>query len=97
VDITVDGYAGKSITLHVPDDAVFSDCDRGMFGSWGYVLNGTVDPTPSRYHQGPGQIDELWIVDVDGMVTVIDAGHYEGTPAEDVAELHAIVDSITFE
>ncbi len=36
VDITVDGYAGKSITLHVPDDAVFSDCDEGYFGSWRY-------------------------------------------------------------
>ncbi len=32
VDITVGGYAGKSITLHVPDDAAFSQCDQGYFG-----------------------------------------------------------------
>ena len=35
VDITLDGHAGKSITLHVPDDVVFSECDQATFGSWG--------------------------------------------------------------
>ena len=29
VDVTVGGYAGKTITLHVPDDAAFDDCDEG--------------------------------------------------------------------
>lgn len=93
VDITVDGYAGKSITLHVPDDAVFSECDRGTFGSWG--VPGT-DPAPFRYHQSPGQIDVVWILDVDGAVTVIDWGYYEATPQAVVDELKAIVESITF-
>ena len=93
VDITVDGYAGKSITLHVPDDAVFSECDQGTFGSWG--LPGT-DPAPFRYHQDPGQIDVVWIVDVDGSVTVIDWGYYEATPRAVVDELQAIVESIAF-
>ena len=94
VDVTVGGYAGKSITLHVPDDAVFSECDRGTFGSWG--LPGA-DPTPSRYHQDPGQIDELSILDVDGVLAVIDTGYYEGTPQIVRDELAAIVDSMTFE
>jgi hypothetical protein len=94
VDITVGGHAGKSITLHVPDDAVFSECDRGTFGSWGVP---GPDLTPFRYHQGPGQIDELWIVDVDGELTVIDAGYYAGTPQIVRDELAAIVDSVTFE
>ena len=93
VDITVDGHPGKSITLHVPDDAVFSQCDQGYFGSWG----GPAEPTPYRYHQDPGQIDELWILDVDGVLTVIDTAHYVGTPAERVAEIRAIVESTTFE
>lgn len=93
VDVTLDGYAGKSITLHVPEDAVFSDCDRGTFGSWG--LPGS-DLTPMRYHQDPGQIDKLWIVDVEGELVVIDIAYYEGTPQAVVDEMHAIVDSITF-
>lgn len=93
VDITVDGYAGKSITLHVPEDADFSECDRGTFGSWG--VPGT-DVTPFRYHQDPGQIDKLWIVDVDGELVVIDIAYYEGTPQPVVDELEAIVESIAF-
>ncbi|HEU4864524.1 MAG TPA: hypothetical protein VFU44_12230 [Candidatus Limnocylindria bacterium] len=77
VAITVDGYAGKSITLHVPDDAVFSECDRGIFGSWGVSRS---DISPFRYHQGPGQIDVVWALDLDGVLAVIDWSYYEGTP-----------------
>lgn len=94
VDVTVGGYAGKSITLHVPDDADFSACDQGYFGSWGVPGS---DPTPYRYHQGPGQVDEVWILDVNGVLTVIDTAYYEGTPAEQVEQLRDIVASATFE
>lgn len=92
VDVTVDEYTGKSITLHVPDDAVFDDCDEDTFGSW------TVGASqePYRYHQGPGQIDELWILDVNGTLVVIDTAYYAGTPAADVEELRAIAESATF-
>ncbi|HUG95749.1 MAG TPA: hypothetical protein VMK30_06355 [Pleomorphomonadaceae bacterium] len=97
VDITVDGYGGKSITLHVPDDAAYSadeftDCDQGYFSSWGVP-----GEDPARYHQGPGQIDELWILDVGGVMVVIDTAYYAGTPAEHVEEMRAIVESATFE
>lgn len=93
VDITLDGYTGKSVTLHVPDDANFGSCDQGYFGSWG----DDVEPTPTRYHQGPGEIDEVWVLDVDGLMVVIDWAHYAGTPPADVDELRAIVESTTFE
>jgi hypothetical protein len=91
----VGGYAGKSITLHVPDDAVFGECDGGYFGSWETAE--VPSDGPDRFHQGPGQIDELWILDVDGVLTVIDTAHYAGTPAEHVEELRAIVESLQFE
>jgi hypothetical protein len=94
VDITLDGYAGKAITLHVPDDADFTQCDEGFFGSWSL---GTTDLSPHRYHQGPGQIDEVWILDVDGLLVVIDWAYYAGTPQADVDELEAIVESTAFE
>ncbi len=96
VDITLDGYAGKAITLHVPDDAVFSDCDRSTFGSWTISTADGPGLDPYRYAQGPGQIDEIWALDVDGVLTVIDWSHYADTPAEDLAELQAIAESITF-
>lgn len=92
VDITLDGYTGKSITLHVPENADFADCDDGMFASWGVP-----GEDPARWHQGPGQIDELWIVDVDGHLVVIDTAYYAGTPEDVVDELGAIVESVAFE
>ncbi|MGI8830864.1 MAG: hypothetical protein ACR2I5_14005 [Candidatus Limnocylindria bacterium] len=92
VDITVDGYTGTSITLHVPDDAVFGECDQGTFGSWGVAG----ESTPGRYAQDPGQIDELWIMDVNGVLVVIDTAYYEATPTEHVDEMRAIVQSATF-
>jgi hypothetical protein len=96
VDITVAGHIGKSIILHVPDDAVFGDCDEDKFASWA----GGGDPRdsgPSRYHQGPGQIDEVWILDVDGELIVVDAMYGADTSAEHLAELHAILESMTFD
>jgi hypothetical protein len=93
VDVTVGGYPGKSITVHVPDDADFAECDQGFFGSWGVPG----EPTPSRYSQGPGQIDKLWIFDIDGELVVIDTTYYAGTPTAVVDELDAIVASMTFD
>jgi hypothetical protein len=91
VDITIDGHAGKSMTLHVPDDANFAACDSGEFASWG-----TAAEDPARWAQGPGQIDRLWILNVDGDLVVIDAGHYAGTPQDVLDGLDVMINSVTF-
>ena len=98
IDITLDGYRGKSLTLHVPDDAAFEECDDGVFGSWA-----SIDPefgddgvSPSRHAQAPGQLDTLYVLDLDGVVMIIDTAYYAGTSAEDVAALEAIVRSASF-
>jgi hypothetical protein len=91
-DVTVDGYAGKSITLRVPDDAVFTECEQGEFASYG-----TEAEALSRTHQGPGQIDELWIIDVDGAIVILDAMYRSDTPEELVQEMRSIAQSATFE
>jgi hypothetical protein len=98
VDITLDGYTGQSITIHVPDDVAIDDCDDGVFGSWA-----TIDPefgddgvSPSRHAQAPGQIDTLYILDLDGVTMIIDTSSYPGTSADDVAAMETIVESGTF-
>jgi hypothetical protein len=50
-----------------------------------------------RYYQGPGQINEVWVVDVDGVPVTIDSGYYDGTPRAVRDELRALAESITFE
>jgi len=93
VDVTVDGHAGTSITLHVPDDADFDDCSHGQFCS----LTEDTATVCHRYQQFPGQVDELWVLDVNGELWVIDATWGDATPAEAVAEVRAMLESMTFE
>ena len=93
VDITLGGYAGKSITLRVPDDVDFAECDPGYGGSWDC---GDGD-APCGWHTGsPTEIDTVYILDVDGQIMAWLTNYHVGTSAEDVAELEAIVQSASF-
>jgi hypothetical protein len=97
VEVNVGGYAGKSITLSVPNDAAdrstaFADCDENTFGTYGLGPEG-----PARYQQGPGQIDELWILDVDGQIVILDAAYSPATPGGLIVELRSLAESATFE
>jgi len=103
VDVTVDGYAGKSITLHLREDAVVDDNDLD-FGLWRTPRQGDsihCARTPFGSHDYRGLTDKLWILDVDGDLVVIDAVSYPdlaGTPQEVIIdEMEAIVGSITFD
>ena len=93
VDITLDGYAGKSITLELPDDLDFTECDPGYGGSWDCGDDGM---TPCGYHGGPDAIDTVYVLDFDGRIMAWQTGYYTGTSAEDVAELEAVVQSASF-
>lgn len=95
VDIVVDGYRGIQLEWSVPANIDFSTCDgndfrswTGAAGSWG----GSV-----RYHQGPGQVNRLWILDIDGERLVVDAMYMPSTDATDREELWHVMESIRFE
>jgi len=87
VDATYDGYAGKYITLHVPDDAVFSECDEGEFRT---LLQGD---GAALYALDPGQFDLLTVLDVNGQLVIFDVAYYEGTPETVLDEVASIVES----
>ena len=103
VDIDIDGYAGKAVTLQVPmsyhqtPDVIreeeFADCDLGIYGFYGVDS----ESEPARNAQGPGQIDELWILDVDGSIVILDAAYGPAATADLVDELRALAESATFE
>jgi hypothetical protein len=50
-----------------------------------------VGRTLERFHQGPGQILEFWVLDVDGTRILIEATRFPDSPPEHVAELQAIL------
>ncbi len=80
------GWEGTAIELVVPADIDLAGCDEGQFRSWGPEHD-------VRAHQAPGQRDVVWVVDI-GERLVIDASWMPGTPADVVAEIEAILDSI---
>jgi hypothetical protein len=91
VDVMVDGFAGEHMVLSVPTDVDFADCDDGRFQSRIDTDGGM------RWYQGPGQIEKLWILDVDGVRLVIGAAYFPETSPQDRAELQQIIDSIRIE
>jgi hypothetical protein len=102
VDVTVGGFAGKAVTLHVPmeydlpnatREEEFADCDNDVFAFYG-VAGETGE---ARNAQGAGQIDELWILDVNGSIVIIDAALSPATPADLVEEVRTLAESATFE
>ena len=95
-DVTVNGYAGKRIILQMAEDVDFTACDEGFFALLGESRGTTADDV-GRYSQDPGQIEELWVVDVGGSIVVMDGVYYPDTTPSVVDELRAILASATFE
>jgi hypothetical protein len=91
-DITTrDGYSGKKLTLYVPNDVVLSECDEGAFSTLS-----AAGEDMGLFAQGAGEIDEFWIVDVDGRIALLEGGYYADTPQDSIDQLHAILGSATF-
>jgi hypothetical protein len=93
--VTVDGRDGLYLEWSVPADIDFAACDADggehYFESWTGVGEG------DRYHQGPGQVDRLWILDVDGARLVIDGFDMPYATDAERQELLDVVASIRFE
>jgi hypothetical protein len=81
VDVSLGGYSGKYLDLQVPSD--IDDC-TGNYYPW----------APAFYAQGPNHRWHIWSLDVDGIRVVIQNGDFVGTLPGDLAEMHAIIESI---
>jgi len=90
-EVTLDGFVGKQMVLTVPADVDFADCVTGHYMAWRDTGGG------DRSYQGPGQIQESWIVDVEGERLLIEASYFPEITPEDRAELQQVIDSIQIE
>jgi hypothetical protein len=77
-DLELGGYRGRFLTLTAPSD--ISGCDN--WRPW----------EPGIYAQGPGNIWNIWIIDVDGLRMVLVGQEFPATPAEVKAELRDMVE-----
>ena len=100
-DVTLGGYSGKYLEWSVPKhwvvtgDGDFKGCDvqdgHRNFVSW--LGNGGVG---QRWQQMAGQVDKLWILDVNGQRLVVDANYAPGTTRAQRDEEDQVVQSLRF-
>ena len=80
-DVTVDGYQGKAFTMTAPESA--EQCDMR---TW---------KTTTRHNGvGRGEINQVWIVDVDGVRLLISTADAAGTSSAVRLAQRAVVDSV---
>ena len=90
-EVTLDGFVGKQMVLTVPADVDFADCINLRYMAWRDTTGGV------RLYQGPGQIQESWIVDVEGERLLIEASYFPEITPENRAELQQVIESIQIE
>jgi hypothetical protein len=84
----IDGYPAWYVEVLVPSVFDFSQCDGGQLVLW-QTADGDV-----RYALGPGELDRLWVVDIDDTPIVIDASLPVMASSAEEAALQRVVDSI---
>lgn len=98
VDVTIGGYVGKSLVLRAPEGVDASECETGSVLTYFTGMNTDLEPDGFfRNTQRVDEVSELWILDVDGTVVIIDAVSSPGDPAQLVEETRTVVESTTFE
>jgi len=75
-------HHGRFFTLTAPSD--LSGCDN--WRPW----------DPGFHAQGPDNVWDVWVMDVDGFRVLIVADYFPGTPAEVRTDLRAMAESIEF-
>ncbi|MBM0126752.1 hypothetical protein [Pimelobacter simplex] len=82
VDTEAGGASGRYFSLEAPAD--LSACEE--WRPW----------DPGFYAQGPGNIWEVWVLDVEGHRVLIVIDYFPGTPTGTVRQLRQMVTSIRF-
>ena len=87
VPISIGNYDGYYVKVSVPDDIDIAECHGGRFNSW-----------PGRAQTGgAGQVDMLWILDLEGQRITFDASYAASASPAVVEELEDMVMTATFD
>jgi len=79
--------AADRVFMSVPQAVDVSTCDQGEFRSW--IGSGGV----ARTQAGPGETDEVYVIQVGSSAVVLDASYFDASTPE-LAEIHRIVQSL---
>ena len=101
-DVTLGGYRGQYLQWSVPThwkvtgDGDFAGCDVQPNGHRDFVSWWGSGNVGERWQQEAGQVDRLWVLDVNGQRLVIDASHSPGATTTQLDQQDQIVRSIRF-
>jgi hypothetical protein len=101
-DVTLAGYSGEYLEWSVPKDLVvtgdddFAGCDVQPDGHRNYTSWVGAGGVGERWQQMAGQVDRLWILDVNGQRLVIDASYPPGATQAQREEEDRVVHSLRF-
>ncbi len=87
IDITLDGFRGKEFELTAPTEP---DCVLGDSGLGTWRVRGSTRTNGV----GPGEVNLLRILDVDGVRVMIAGAYQPDASADEIAEVRAIFDSV---
>jgi hypothetical protein len=88
--VSIDGYSGQEIVLRLPDDP-FTSCDAetGDEDGHAFVFSG-----PGLYAQGPANIWDLYILDVEGTRLIAVTLAYAQTPQGDLDQARSVIETM---
>jgi hypothetical protein len=101
-DVSLAGYEGTYLEMSVPADSVvtgdadFEGCDDPGNGHSDFVSWFGVGGHGERYARVAGQVERVWILDVNGQRLVVDGIYSPDATPEDIAELERVAASIHF-
>ena len=93
LSVEVGEVSSLKIELSVPLDLDTARCDLGTFRPWA----GASSAADASIQHVPGQTDVVYMVDLDRAALVIDASYTPQTTESDLAELEAILASMTID
>jgi len=85
--VSLAGYDGLYVELTSPQDLRACDPEPGLW---------TSGPTGGRGIYGDGQVDLVWILDLDGQRIVVNASYSAKSTGSDVDRLNSMVESLRF-
>lgn len=89
--VSLDGHDGLYVELAVPPDVRLERCGHGYYMFW----DGSPDDQ-QHTADGPGAVDRLWIVDVDGVRVVLLASTSPEATGDQAEALSDIITSVRF-
>jgi hypothetical protein len=92
-DVTLGGQPATRLELVTPADLDISTCDEEKYKTWTDLS----DPGGGNWNHESGQLDVIYVVDMDRGPVVIDAWYNPSTSDADLSELEDVLDAMVIE